>query len=72
MDLRRIFKVLVSFLILLGEFCWECFDDIDWFHNGFSLFSIYRNTEKGQVHRDVTVLINDGEKTWDMMTVGIF
>jgi hypothetical protein len=25
MDLRRIFKVLVSFLILLGEFCWECF-----------------------------------------------
>lgn len=34
-----------------------------------SLIGSCRNTDKGQVHKDVTVLINDGEKTWDMMTV---
>lgn len=32
------------------------------------IFDTFRNTDKGQEHRDVTVLINDGEKTFEMMT----
>jgi mannose-binding lectin 2 len=35
------------------------------------IFDTFRNTDKGQVHRDVTVLVNDGEKTLEMMTEDI-
>lgn len=32
------------------------------------IFDTFRNTETINAHRDVTVLINDGEKTFEMMT----
>jgi len=32
------------------------------------IFDTFKNTENLSAHRDVTVLINDGEKTWEMMT----
>ena len=32
------------------------------------IFDTFKNAESIQVHRDVTVLINDGQKTWEMMT----
>jgi lectin, mannose-binding 2 len=32
------------------------------------IFDTYKNTENFANHRDVTVLINDGEKTYEMMT----
>lgn len=32
------------------------------------IFDTFKNAESIQVHRDVTVLINDGQKTWQMMT----
>lgn len=32
------------------------------------IFDTFRNTESFDAHRDVTVLVNDGEKTWEMMT----
>lgn len=32
------------------------------------IFDTFKNTEHLAAHRDVTVLINDGEKTWEMMT----
>ena len=32
------------------------------------IFDTFRNTENLMAHRDVTVLINDGDKTWAMMT----
>jgi len=32
------------------------------------IFDTFRNTENIAAHRDVTVLVNDGEKTWEMMT----
>ena len=32
------------------------------------IFDTFKNTESLAAHRDVTILINDGEKTWDMMT----
>ena len=32
------------------------------------IFDTFKNTETLAAHRDVTVLINDGEKTWEMMT----
>jgi lectin, mannose-binding 2 len=35
------------------------------------IFDTFRNTENIHAHRDVTLLINDGEKTWDMMTEDI-
>ena len=33
------------------------------------MLCFFRNTDNGREHRDVTVLINDGEKTFEMMTV---
>ena len=35
------------------------------------VFDTFRNTENIQAHRDVTVLVNDGEKTWGMMTADV-
>jgi lectin, mannose-binding 2 len=35
------------------------------------IFDTFRNTETIHAHRDVTLLINDGEKTWEMMTEDI-
>ena len=35
------------------------------------LFDTFRNTEHPEAHRDVTILINDGEKTWEMMTESV-
>ena len=35
------------------------------------IFDTFRNTENIHAHRDVTLLINDGEKTWEMMTEDI-
>ena len=35
------------------------------------IFDTFRNTENPHSHRDVTVLINDGEKTWAMMTAEV-
>jgi hypothetical protein len=35
------------------------------------IFDTFRNTENLAAHRDVTVLVNDGEKTWDMMTAEV-
>jgi mannose-binding lectin 2 len=32
------------------------------------IFDTYKNTDNLAAHRDVTVLINDGEKTFEMMT----
>lgn len=32
------------------------------------IFDTFKNTENLAAHRDVTVLVNDGEKTWEMMT----
>lgn len=32
------------------------------------IFDTFKNTESLSAHRDVTILINDGEKTWEMMT----
>lgn len=32
------------------------------------LFDTFKNTEHPEAHKDVTILINDGEKTWEMMT----
>lgn len=32
------------------------------------IFDTFKNTETLSVHRDVTVVVNDGEKTWEMMT----
>ena len=32
------------------------------------IFDTFKNTEALAAHRDVTVLVNDGEKTWEMMT----
>jgi len=32
------------------------------------IFDTFKNTESLAAHRDVTILINDGEKTWEMMT----
>lgn len=32
------------------------------------IFDTFKNTESLSAHRDVTILINDGEKTYDMMT----
>jgi lectin, mannose-binding 2 len=32
------------------------------------IFDTFKNIETVNVHRDVTVLVNDGEKTWAMMT----
>ena len=32
------------------------------------VFDTFKNTENMNSHRDVTVLINDGDKTWAMMT----
>lgn len=32
------------------------------------IFDTFKNTESLASHRDVTVLVNDGEKTWEMMT----
>jgi len=32
------------------------------------IFDTFKNTETLAAHRDVTILINDGEKTWEMMT----
>ena len=35
------------------------------------MFDTFRNTENIYAHRDVTVLINDGEKTWAIMTADV-
>jgi len=35
------------------------------------IFDTFKNTENLAAHRDVTVLVNDGEKTWDMMTAEV-
>lgn len=35
------------------------------------LFDTFKNTEHPEAHRDVTILINDGEKTWEMMTESV-
>jgi mannose-binding lectin 2 len=32
------------------------------------IFDTFKNTENLASHRDVTVIVNDGEKTWEMMT----
>ena len=32
------------------------------------IFDTFKNTENPIAHRDVTVLVNDGDKTWAMMT----
>lgn len=32
------------------------------------IFDTFKNTENLAAHRDVTILINDGDKTYDMMT----
>ena len=32
------------------------------------IFDTFRNTETLNVHRDVTVLVNDGERTFEAMT----
>lgn len=32
------------------------------------IFDTFKNTESLAAHRDVTILVNDGEKTWEMMT----
>jgi hypothetical protein len=32
------------------------------------IFDTFKNTEHLHAHRDVTVLVNNGEKTWEMMT----
>lgn len=32
------------------------------------IFDTFKNTEHLNSHRDVTVLVNNGEKTWEMMT----
>lgn len=42
------------------------------FHDKFVgigiIFDTFKNTENLASHRDVTVLVNDGEKTWELMT----
>ena len=35
------------------------------------IFDTFRNTEFISSHRDVLVLVNDGEKTYEMMTADI-
>ena len=35
------------------------------------IFDTFKNTENLAAHRDVTVLINDGEKTYEMMTQNV-
>lgn len=35
------------------------------------IFDTFKNTESLHAHRDVTVLVNDGEKTYDMMTENV-
>lgn len=35
------------------------------------IFDTFKNTENLAAHRDVTVLVNDGEKTYEMMTLDI-
>ena len=35
------------------------------------MFDTFRNTEDSHAHRDVTILVNDGEKTWAMMTADV-
>ena len=35
------------------------------------VFDTFKNTEHLDSHRDVTVLINNGEKTWEMMTESV-
>jgi hypothetical protein len=35
------------------------------------VFDTFRNTEDSHAHRDVTILVNDGEKTWAMMTADV-
>lgn len=35
------------------------------------IFDTFRNTETLSAHRDVTVIVNDGEKTWEMMTADV-
>jgi mannose-binding lectin 2 len=35
------------------------------------IFDTFKNTESLYAHRDVTVIVNDGEKTYDMMTENV-
>eukprot|EP01036_Dinobryon_divergens_P003926 gene3926-5188_t len=35
------------------------------------IFDTFKNTEYLSAHRDVTVLVNDGEKTYEMMTTDV-
>lgn len=35
------------------------------------IFDTFKNLETLSAHRDVTVLVNDGEKTWEMMTENV-
>jgi mannose-binding lectin 2 len=35
------------------------------------IFDTFRNTETLNAHRDVTVIVNDGEKSWEMMTADV-
>jgi hypothetical protein len=35
------------------------------------IFDTFKNTETLNAHRDVTILVNDGEKTWEMMTADV-
>lgn len=35
------------------------------------IFDTFKNTENLAAHRDVTVIVNDGEKTWEMMTADV-
>lgn len=35
------------------------------------IFDTFKNTETLSAHRDVTVIVNDGEKTWEMMTLDV-
>jgi mannose-binding lectin 2 len=35
------------------------------------IFDTFKNTESLAAHRDVTILINDGQKTYDMMTENV-
>ena len=35
------------------------------------IFDTFKNTENAAAHRDVTVLVNDGEKTYEMMTADV-